>query len=346
MTRSWPDHARPGNDNAVAEDDLQAYVDGQLDGRRRADIESYLAARPGEAARLAAYRAQNIGLHALFDPRPGSRDSDDRLPPRIAALAGMLDARLADAEPKAALSHRLRNLAASVALLLAAGTAGWIALEQLSPPGDPLVAFTRQAAETPLQPATPATAVASGAPARSERQVVAWLAAQPGNVPATVPDLESLGFRLTGEDILPGAGARPAAQLHYQDDTGQRVTLTMRSGGKAGQTSFTFTRDGDASRFVWQDAHMAYSLVGNMAQEKLLKIAEAVSQSLREGAPAEPSQATAQAPAASDSGSEGTAGTPAAPLEPAAPDIKPAPLIEKSPLIPVPLPEPDAPKET
>src|SRR3546814_2713310 len=71
MTRSRLHDANPGNDNAVAEDDLQAYVDGQLDGRRRAAIESYLAAHPGEAARLAAYRAQNIGLHALFDPPPG-----------------------------------------------------------------------------------------------------------------------------------------------------------------------------------------------------------------------------------------------------------------------------------
>src|SRR5690606_31914105 len=28
MTRSWSDQARAGNDTAVAEDDLQAYVDG------------------------------------------------------------------------------------------------------------------------------------------------------------------------------------------------------------------------------------------------------------------------------------------------------------------------------
>src|SRR3546814_20552915 len=79
-----------------------------------------------------------------------------------------------------------------------------------------------------------------------------------------------------------GAGSAPAAQLHYRDDNGQHVTLTMRAGGQAGQTSFTFARDGADSRFVWQDAHMAYSLVGTIAQEKLLEIAEAVSLSLHE----------------------------------------------------------------
>src|SRR3546814_6654059 len=130
MTRSQLNDANPGNENAVAEDDLQAYVDGQLDGRRRAAIESYLAAHPGEAARLAAYRAQNIGLHALFDPPPGTCRPVDRLPPRLAALAGMLDARLNETRPKAAAPRRLRSLAASVALLLAAGGAGWIALAQ------------------------------------------------------------------------------------------------------------------------------------------------------------------------------------------------------------------------
>jgi anti-sigma factor RsiW len=342
MTRTWPERACPGNDNAVSEDDLQAYVDGKLDGHRRAVIESYLAARPAEAARLASYRAQNIGLHALFDPRPGKPHSEDRLPPRIAALAGALDARLADKQ-EIATSHRLRNLAASVALLLAAGTAGWIAVEQMSPRNDLLVAFTQQASQAPLQTAA---SVGGGVMPGDDREVTAWLAAQPGDVPAAVPDLESLGFQLTDENILPAADGPPAAQLHYQDESGQRVTLTMRAGGKAGQTRFTFARDGDASRFVWQDAHMAYSLVGSMAQEKLLKIAEAVSQSLRDSSPAPVPQETAQAPAPAGSAGQGTAAAPVAPPAPAEPAAKPAPLINKSPLIPVPLPAPSGPEET
>jgi anti-sigma factor RsiW len=343
MKRAWPEHACPGNDNAVAEDDLQAYVDGQLDGGRRAAIESYLAANPGEAARVAAYRAQNIGLHALFDPRPGTPGKDEGVPPRIAALAGALDARLADRH-EAKPPHRLRNLAASVVVLLTAGTAGAVALQQVWPTGDSLVAFTRQATEMPLQPA--ATKVSNATAAGTERQVIAWLAAQPGDVPATVPDLAALGFRLTGEDLLPAAGGAPAAQLRYQDDSGRRLTLTMRAGGKAGQTSFTFARDGQESRFVWQDAHMAYSLVGSLAQDKLLEIAESISQDLREEAPAVASQETAEAPAAGEGDSDGSAAAPTTPLDPTAPDPKAKPIIDQNPLIPVPLPVPDAPKET
>lgn len=345
MTRTWPEQACPDNDNAVSEDDLQAYVDGQLEGRRRAAIESYLAARPAEAARLAAYRAQNIGLHALFDSPPGARRSEGTVPPRLASLAAALDSRLAVGEARSSggRSRRLRSLAASIALLVGAGVAGWVAAEQVSPPSNLLVAFTEQAAQAPLQ-----TASLGPSPAISgDTQVSAWLASQPGNVPATIPDLEKLGFHLTGEDLLPTGDGAPAAQLHYRDDSGQRVTLTMRAGGEAGQTRFTFARDGQGSRFVWQDEHMAYSLVGGMAQEKLLKIAEAVSRSLQKTAPAQPQQETAQAPVPADAAVRSSDGAaPASPLDPTSPEAKPAPQIEKIPLMPVPLPDSGTPKET
>jgi anti-sigma factor RsiW len=361
-------------DNAVREDELQAYVDGQLDSRRRAAVEAYLAAAPHEAARLAAYRSQNIGLHALFDPLdgpggPATRDSA-ALPPGLAALAHevdqQLDARHAAAEPSQRpasrpkvqpTARRLSRLAASIALLVSASAAGWIALEQSGWDHDPLVSFTRQAAQTAptslqttqkLVPAlSAATPVATGGNA-SERQVAAWLAAQTGSTagsggaPTALPDLAALGFELVGERVITTAGGPPAAQLLYQDDTGQRVTLTMRAGGKAGQTSFTFARDGAASRFMWQDAHMAYSLVGQMEQDKLLRLAEAVSDSLRQEAT--PAQGTAAAPAGSTAGAEATESTvPSAPAKsaPAAPLPGVDPAIELSPLIPVPLPEAD-----
>src|SRR3546814_5190491 len=135
-----------------------------------------------------------IGLHALFDPRPGTphsenspgenSPSENSLPPRLAALAGALDAHLADIH-EAPAPHRLRSLAASIALLLAAGTAGWVAWEQVAPDHDSLVALTRHASEASLQSAGDANSGAVPAaqrPAVGEPQVVAWLAAQPGNV--------------------------------------------------------------------------------------------------------------------------------------------------------------------
>ncbi len=343
MTAIRPSDARPGNDNAVPEAELQAYVDGQLDGRRRAAIEAYLAERPLEAARLAAYRKQNIALHALFDSPPAKHRDDDAMPPQLETLAARLDAQLrAGPSPETRRPMILRCLAASIAILLSAGTAGWLALDHFTGRDDALVSLTRQAAEAPLQPAgaaqfvatqagaTQAGATQAGATQAGEQQVAAWLASQPGDVPTTMPDLAALGFRLSGERLMTTADGRPAAQLLYSDETGQRVTLTMRSGGKAGQTSFTFARDGAAARFFWQDAHMAYSLTGTMAQEKLLQIAEAVSASLRDAAnePPQP-DSTEAAPQAVEA--------PAAAPAPAAPAAaEPAPDLDNIPLIPVP----------
>jgi anti-sigma factor RsiW len=338
MTPNRPDSSRPGNDNAVPEEALQAYVDGQLDSRHRAAIEAYLAGRPDEAARLAAYRKQNIGLHALFDSA-SARGGDGEPAPQLTALAAQLDAQLhTTTTRKRRRPVILRRLAASVVVMLSAGTAGWLALDQVTGGSDALVNLTRQAAEAPLQ--TAGTTPAAVAPA-GERQVVAWLAAQPGDVPTTVPDLEALGFRLSGERLVTTADGRPAAQLLYSDEAGQRVTLTMRSGGKAGQTSFTFARDGEAARFFWQDAHMAYSLTGAMAQEKLLQIAEAVSASLRDEAEALPEQESVEA-------EPKTTQTPAADPAPASPAPgEPVPSLENIPLIPVPAAAADnLPKET
>jgi len=339
MTPIRPDSSRPGNDNAVPEEALQAYVDGQLDGRHRAALEAYLAGRPDEAARLAAYRKQNIGLHALFDLPATKMRASEATPRHLKALAAQLDAQLrASKSPKTRRPIILRRLAASIVVMLSAGTAGWLALDQVTGGNDALVNLTRQATEAPLQPAT--ANQASTAPA-GEHQIVAWLAAQPGDVPTTVPDLEALGFRLSGERLVTTADGRPAAQLLYSDETGQRITLTMRSGGKAGQTSFTFARDGEAARFFWQDAHMAYSLAGTMAQEKLLQIAEAVSASLREGAGDLPQQESAEAlPKATK--------PPAAEALPASPvPDEPAPRLDNIPLIPVPAAaDENLPKET
>lgn len=329
MTRTSPDLARAGNDNAVAEDDLQAYVDGHLDGRRRAVIESYLASHPQDAQRLAAYRAQNIGLHALFDRPPGSPLREDKLPPRIAALAGALQAQLNEPPQAAAVSRRLRNLAASLALLAAAGTAGWLTLSE--PPASPGL----QTAAAPQASLPPSVAAEKASATGNPREVTAWLAAQSGNVPTTVPRLESLGFELTGEDVVESEFG-PAARLHYQDGHGQRVTLTMRAVRKTGDSGAAFFGGSETSRLVWQDAQMAYSLAGALAQEKLQQIADAITRSLRAD---QPIAAQAAGPATG-----ATAGK--APVEPAAPVEKPAPAIEKIPLIPVPLPDADSPKET
>ena len=61
---------------SVTEDELHAYVDGELPADRREAVEAWLASHPDDAARVAAWRAQAEAIRARYgavDPRAGAR---------------------------------------------------------------------------------------------------------------------------------------------------------------------------------------------------------------------------------------------------------------------------------
>jgi anti-sigma factor RsiW len=70
----------PG-DEPISEDELHAYVDGDIALSRRLDIALYLARHPAEAARMEVYRAQREAFHALFDEPLGQP-----VPPRLRSI--------------------------------------------------------------------------------------------------------------------------------------------------------------------------------------------------------------------------------------------------------------------
>ncbi|MDH3738957.1 MAG: anti-sigma factor, partial [Alphaproteobacteria bacterium] len=54
-------------DRQIGEGELHALVDGELDAARHAEVEAWLSENPEAARRVARYRAQNAGMHALYD---------------------------------------------------------------------------------------------------------------------------------------------------------------------------------------------------------------------------------------------------------------------------------------
>jgi len=58
----------------VTEDELHAYVDGELPAERRNDVEAWLHAHPDDAERVQSWRAMAETLHARWS-WSGSRDS-------------------------------------------------------------------------------------------------------------------------------------------------------------------------------------------------------------------------------------------------------------------------------
>jgi anti-sigma factor RsiW len=54
------------NNSPVTEDELHAYVDGELPADRREAIETWLARHPDDAARVAAWRVQADTVRARY----------------------------------------------------------------------------------------------------------------------------------------------------------------------------------------------------------------------------------------------------------------------------------------
>ena len=240
----------------VTEADLHAYVEGVLPAARAAEIEAYLADRPEEAARLAAYRAQIAAMRREFDPVL------DEEPPRRLEV------------PRLYWMRPILRYAAMVAWFALGGVAGW----QLN-------AYTsEQRAEASSWPRRAAIAHVVYSPevrhpvevgADQEEHLVRWLSKRLGS-PLKVPHLGELGYSLVGGRLLPGDRG-PVAQFMYQDGRGQRLTLYVRvNPDESRETAFRFAQESRVGVFYWIDRKLGYALSGEVDRTELLRIATAV----------------------------------------------------------------------
>jgi anti-sigma factor RsiW len=242
------------NDAPITEAELHAYVDGQLDGARRAAVEAYLATNPAEAERARAYVRQNEQLHALFDstlhePVPESL----RVPPTRRRASPL-------------------RYAALLAAAVLGGVLGW-ALRSEQP-----LTIT---ADLPQQAAlahlvyAPEVQHPVEVSAREEAHLVSWLSKRLG-APVHAPQLTQAGYELVGGRLLPGTDG-PAAQFMYQDVRGNRLTLYVRTATDGNhETAFRYAKEDKVGVFYWVDGPFGYALSGEIERAQLLHVAESV----------------------------------------------------------------------
>ena len=259
------------NTYTVTEAELHAYVDDLLPAERRADIDAYLADRPDEAARVAAYRTQNRALHSLFDP----------------VLNEAIPQRLKITRPQ----HHwlLQRFAAGIAIALFSGYAGWFLH---GAKGDD-TQLAQRSAPVPAQPESKLAHQAAIAHvvyspdirhpveigADQEEQLVTWLSKRLGT-PIHPPRLGKLGYELIGGRLLPGDSG-PVAQFMYHNAAGQRLTLYVSTEqAKNRDTGFRFAEQGPVNVFYWIDGKFGYALSAGIDKGELAKIASAVYEQL------------------------------------------------------------------
>ena len=250
----------------IVEADLHAFADGQLEGARRAEVETWLAEHPEDAERVAAWKRIGEELRGHYD----------------AALQEPVPARLeraARGNPGRAAGWRIAALAASCAVVGMAigGLAGWqLAASRGVPPARVELASMAQRAAVAHAVYSPEVRHPVEVGADQEPHLVAWLSKRTG-VNLKVPKLEAAGLSLVGGRLLPGETG-PVAQLMYQGERGRRITLYVRAEhAPTRETSFRYAREGNVSVFYWIDRTSSYAIASSdLRKDELLAVANSV----------------------------------------------------------------------
>ncbi|QGY02184.1 anti-sigma factor [Methylobacterium mesophilicum SR1.6/6] len=229
----------------ITDDDLIAFVDGQIDPMRRLEVEAHLANDPASAARVMAEMHDRDALRACFTPVLGPG------PDRNVVLARRFDRNLRWRR----VASRLKR-AAAIAVLVGAG---WLAHDEIGRFGIP-----DTLAATP-DPALIADAKQARAVAQLRKSI-----ANQGNSPVydrarlrtvTGIDLPALpdGWRVRDIQIFP---ARHGTGIEIALDAGDlgEASLFATRGIRGGPATLTGSDDGDV--LSWNAGDTAYALSG------------------------------------------------------------------------------------
>ena len=248
----------------VGDDELQAYVDGRLPAERLAAVEAHLAAHPELREQTMADRRTRTLLRGQLEAK-----ANEAIPARL---------RIANirAAQRARFAGRLARVAAVVAIFAAGAGGGWYAAGVHAPGPQQAVATANvtQGAVAAYRTFVVEVAHPVEVDARQEAHLVLWLSRRLGR-PLGAPDLSPFGYKLMGGRLLP-AGSGQAAQFMYDDASGKRLTVYVRSAESGSETAFRFQREGDTSSFAWIDQGFGFAVTGIAPREELLPIAEAV----------------------------------------------------------------------
>src|SRR5262245_506614 len=253
-------------DQPVTEEELHAYVDGELPAERRAAVDAWLSTHPDDMTRVSAWRAQADAIRSRY----GSVASEP------------ISARF-DVERLARRSWPWRSVAAAAVLaFVLGGTAGWFSREAIGGAGaerTPFQAFTADAVDAynlyVVEVRHPVEV-----PAADADHMVQWLSKRVG-YPLRAPDLEKLGLKLVGGRLLPGPTG-PAAFFMYEAPSGERYTIYCAR-SHAPDTALRYNDIGKATAVYWANNEVAYVVSGKGDRSRLNDVAVAAYEQIDSG---------------------------------------------------------------
>ncbi len=225
----------------LAEEDIHAFIDGELDPARARAFADRIAADPALAEKVAAYRADKALIAAHYGP----------LIDRPVPLA--MHRALVSVERKQPLRLNFARLAMAASVLIAVAAA--FGYRVLLPGGD--VIDTAVAAHS--------GAVAGQAVAADAAKISETL-----GLTLKLPDLAKAGYTLADVSVVPGARGK-AVKIAYRSVSGEPFTLYLEN--SSGREQFEITRRGDVLVCLWQDDVLSTVMVGKMPAAEMLRVA-------------------------------------------------------------------------
>jgi len=244
----------------VSEHELHAFIDGELDKNRTAEIAEVVAGDAALAARVAAFRAdkERLGqIYAALDARP--------LPTewlRQIATHNRLDRSLSR---RRALTGTLAALAASLFVILGA----WFVFDANNTAGgDAIIAEALAARSDSLKPQQ-VLDVAALDPAENRNQALTSAL----GMTLKVPDMSKVGYQLASMRVYSGVPGGKAVELRYRGGDDQVFTLYLRHPSSAARVDL-LQRD-NLRICIWQDDVVGTVMVGQMSAGEMARAASA-----------------------------------------------------------------------
>jgi anti-sigma factor RsiW len=242
----------------IHEEELHAFVDGQLPGARCTAVLAYLGRHPDEITRLAAYARHKEELRRRLEEF--ELESGD---PTTAGLQRALAERLTGRGYR----DWWRRAAAMAVLLGAGWWSNTLYQDHLTARLPGVVVEAAQAHEIFGTDATRPVEL----PAVATADMAAWFSRQLGEL-VEIPSLQSMGLRLVGGRLLAGSDG-PVAQLIYEDGSGYRMSLCLSSAPNQGGPEVEVIELEGLTAGYWHEGDLTYALVGDTTEQQLVAIA-------------------------------------------------------------------------
>jgi anti-sigma factor RsiW len=250
----------------VTEDELHAYVDGELPAERLSDVEAWLATHADDSARVQSWVAMTNALHARYDTV-----ANEPVPRR-------LEIERLERTPR---KWIYGAVAASLFAFVAGGGAGWLAHGATAAPSQ-FRSFTVDALDAHrlyvVEVRHPVEV-----PGDQRAHLQQWLTKRCG-WDVRAPELASTGLKLVGGRLLPGPSG-PASFLMYESASGERFTVYTAK-ATTETTQMRYTSQNNEGALFWADRGVGYVVSGGTDRDRLTQVARLVYDQAEKGEPA------------------------------------------------------------